>query len=76
MSHPFEIELTAAEIVILTDLIYEQAPQIWSDGEWCCLQPVEFESGAETLMLVDGEAWRARVMPGRVPHYASPCSTA
>jgi len=35
MVQSFEIELTAADIVTLTDLIYEQVPRPWIDGAWC-----------------------------------------
>jgi hypothetical protein len=36
MVQSLEIELTTADIVILTDLIYEDAPQFWMNGEWYC----------------------------------------
>jgi len=46
MAHLPEIELSAAEIMILTDLIYEQAPRLWSDGEWYCPVLLEWDSMA------------------------------
>lgn len=42
MVQSIDIELTAADIVVLTDLIYEQAPRLCIDGEWYhphCLAP-------------------------------------
>jgi hypothetical protein len=47
MIQSFELELTAADIVTLTDLIYEDAPQFWKDGEWFCPQTLE----QETLLI-------------------------
>ncbi len=45
-----EIELSAADIVILTDLIYEQLPQLWMDGEWYCPQCLDSNSNALGLI--------------------------
>jgi hypothetical protein len=36
MAQSFEIELTAADIRILTGLIYDGVPRIWLGGEWGC----------------------------------------
>jgi hypothetical protein len=44
MIQSLELELTAADIVTLTDLIYEQAPQFWRDGEWFCPQTLAREA--------------------------------
>ena len=54
-----EIELTAADIVILTDLIYEQAPQLWIDGgEW--RSPQWLESNSHALGLIQSHYDNAR----------------
>ena len=45
-----EIELSAIEVVILTDLIYEQAPQFWVDGEW--YSPHCLESNSNGMRLI------------------------
>ena len=43
MIQSLELELTAADIVALTDLIYEEAPHFWRDGEWFYPQTYERE---------------------------------
>ena len=47
MNQPLEMQLTAADIVTLTDIVYEQAPQFWRGGEW--FSPQIF--GRETLLI-------------------------
>jgi hypothetical protein len=44
-----EIELTAIDIVILSDLIYEQVARLWMNGEWC--YPRGMESNVYTAGL-------------------------
>lgn len=50
MIQSLEIELTANDIVILTDLIYEQAPRLWIEGEWYCPHCLESNSNALDLI--------------------------
>jgi len=50
MIQSLEIELTASDIVILTDLIYEQIPRLWIEGEWYC--PHGLESNSNVLDLI------------------------
>ena len=50
MVQSLNIELTPADIMVLTDLIYEQAPRLWINGEWYC--PNSLEPDSETSRLV------------------------
>src|ERR1700728_90790 len=51
MIQSLAIELTAADIVVLTDLIYEQAPGLWINGEWYC--PGCLEANSELARLIE-----------------------
>ena len=58
MVQSIDIELTAADIVVLTDLIYEQAPRLCINGEW--YHPNCLPSHSELARLVQSDYDSAR----------------
>ncbi|MBV9758950.1 MAG: hypothetical protein JO340_00150 [Acidobacteriaceae bacterium] len=72
MIHPHEIELTAAELVILTDLIYESVPETCF---WGAATDNLLETRANYAVAAEGLAGLI-AFTTQTPRYASPCSTA